>query len=84
MGVMLNKSITSMDDFSNLPVCFTLIVNNLFRPEDGIRIQEHYVVLLSSVTDMCVFVLHLQIMFDTYHFCVVTLSKALSAPHSTG
>ena len=74
-----------MDDFSNLPVCFTLIINNLFRPEDGI-IAEHYLVLFlwSSVNDMCVFVLHLQIMFDTYHFCVVTLSKALSAPHSTG
>ena len=76
-----------MDDFSNLPVCFTLIVNNLFRPEDGIIAFKNTMLsffLWSSVTDMCVFVLHLQIMFDTYHFCVVTLSKALSAPHSTG
>ena len=76
-----------MDDFSNLPVCFTLIVNNRFRPEDGIIAFKNTMLvffLWSSVTDMCVFVLHLQIMFDTYHFCVVTLSKALSAPHSTG
>ena len=76
-----------MDDFSNLPVCFTSIVNNVFRPEDGIIAFKNTMLsffLWSSVTDMCVFVLHLQIMFDTYHFCVVTLSKALSAPHSTG
>ena len=76
-----------MDDFSNLPVCFTLIVNNLFRPEDGIIAFKNtmlFFFLLSSVTDMCVFVLHLQIMSDTYHFCVVTLSNALSAPHSAG
>ena len=75
-----------MDDFSNLPVCFTL-VNNLFRAEEGIIAFENtmlFFFLWSSVTDMCVFVLHLQIMFDTYHFCVVTLSKALSAPRNTG
>ena len=76
-----------MDDFSNLPVCFTLIVDDLFRQEDGIIAFKNtmlFFFLWSSVADMCVFVLHLQIMFDTYHFCVVTLSKALSAPHSTG
>ena len=76
-----------MDDFLNLPVCFPFIVNNLFRPEDGIIAFKNtmlFFFLWSSVTDMCVFVLNLQIMFDTYHFCVVTLSKALSAPHSTG
>ena len=76
-----------MDDFSNLLVCFTLIVNNLFRPEDGIIAFKNtmlFFFLWSSVTDMCVFVLQLQTMFDTYYFCVVTLSKALSAARSAG
>ena len=68
-----------MDDFSNWPVCLTLIVNDLFRPKDGIIAFKNTVLfffLWSSVTNMCVFVLNLQIMFDTYNFCVVTLGKA--------
>ena len=51
-----------MDDFSNWPVCFTLIVNNLLRPEDGIIAFKNtmlFFFLWSSVTDMCVFVLHI-------------------------
>ena len=75
-----------MDDFSNLPV-FTLIVKIIL---DQRTVSSHsrtlccssFYGLLSPI--MCVFVLHLQIMFDTYHVCIVTLSKALSAPHSTG